>query len=286
MRVPASPWVILGLEPGAGRAEIEEAYRRLIKLHHPDRSGGDAGRAAEINRAYSEIRRQHDISDPLPPFVPPRPSRPARTRRSGRPRRGTWWPLVLALGVLLFVERERVAEQGARWSDWLAGLGESTPGSVRGRSVPVDPAALDGPLNEPVIARSIGEAVALAGSGGGLAEHSRSCHRELRSEPGLARFDRCAAFDDAVVVLAERAPMKGSGAFDASAVTARQLTAARLLSSDFLAIERRLDRIRLMVNLALMPRAPSPPPPTANLVSDDPQLAPEAGDAAAVPEGT
>lgn len=32
------------------------AYRKLIKLHHPDRSGGDAARAAEINRAYRELR--------------------------------------------------------------------------------------------------------------------------------------------------------------------------------------------------------------------------------------
>ena len=57
MRGPASAYDALGLEPGADRAAIEEAYRRLIKLHHPDRSGGDAQRAAEINRAYFELRQ-------------------------------------------------------------------------------------------------------------------------------------------------------------------------------------------------------------------------------------
>ncbi len=47
---PASAYAVLELEPGADRAAIEEAYRRLIKRYHPDRSGGDAARAAEINR--------------------------------------------------------------------------------------------------------------------------------------------------------------------------------------------------------------------------------------------
>jgi len=39
--------------------------------------------------------------------------------------------------------------------------------------------------------------------------------------------------------------------FGASAVTARHMTAGRLLSSDYLAIERRLDRVRLSVELKL-----------------------------------
>ena len=46
-----------GFEPGADRAAIEQAYRELIKHYHPDRSGGDAARAAEINRAYFELRQ-------------------------------------------------------------------------------------------------------------------------------------------------------------------------------------------------------------------------------------
>ncbi|MBA2635744.1 MAG: J domain-containing protein, partial [Sphingomonas sp.] len=47
-----TPYSVLGLRPGAGRDEIDDAYRRLIKRHHPDYTGGDGDRAAEINRAY------------------------------------------------------------------------------------------------------------------------------------------------------------------------------------------------------------------------------------------
>ncbi|MFL6739249.1 MAG: DnaJ family molecular chaperone, partial [Sphingomicrobium sp.] len=52
----ASAYAALGLEPGADGAAVDRAYRKLIKEHHPDREGGDGGRAAEINRAYRDIR--------------------------------------------------------------------------------------------------------------------------------------------------------------------------------------------------------------------------------------
>jgi curved DNA-binding protein CbpA len=51
MTAERSAYAILGLRPGAGRAEVNDAYRRLMKRHHPDRPGGDSNRAAEINRA-------------------------------------------------------------------------------------------------------------------------------------------------------------------------------------------------------------------------------------------
>src|ERR671916_683191 len=56
MPTDASAYATLGLEPGADSAAVERAYKRLIKEHHPDRAGGDARRAAEINRAYRELR--------------------------------------------------------------------------------------------------------------------------------------------------------------------------------------------------------------------------------------
>ena len=61
----ASAYASLGLEPGADAAAIEQAYKRLIKEHHPDREGGDARRAAELNRAYRELRGTRDLKDPL-----------------------------------------------------------------------------------------------------------------------------------------------------------------------------------------------------------------------------
>jgi hypothetical protein len=80
---------------------------------------------------------------------------------------------------------------------------------------------------------------------------SHDCHRRLRQAPSVARFDRCAAFDDAVVQLQNRDPISDSGPFSAPSVTGRQWSAASALSNDYLAIDSRLDRIRVHVELTL-----------------------------------
>src|SRR3954447_10804636 len=64
----ASAYAALGLEPGADASAVERAYKRLIKQYHPDREGGDGTRAAEINRAYRQLRSASDQDDEL--FVP------------------------------------------------------------------------------------------------------------------------------------------------------------------------------------------------------------------------
>ena len=57
--MPRDPYRVLGVSPSASSEELHDAYRRLVKLHHPDRNGGSeasARRFAEIQEAYEEVR--------------------------------------------------------------------------------------------------------------------------------------------------------------------------------------------------------------------------------------
>ena len=52
----------LGLSPNASEEECKEAYKKLLKIHHPDRHGGDpelikkaTEKAARINAAYDRL---------------------------------------------------------------------------------------------------------------------------------------------------------------------------------------------------------------------------------------
>jgi hypothetical protein len=89
-----------------------------------------------------------------------------------------------------------------------------------------------------------------------LASASRDCHHQLRSQPSLIQLDRCAAFDDAVVQLEDRDPLRDQGPFSELAVTGRIWSGATALSDDSVAIDGRLDRIRLRVEQALAGLAP------------------------------
>jgi hypothetical protein len=260
MPAPASAYAILGLQPGADRAAVEQAYRELIKRYHPDRSGGDAARAAEINQAYFELRRQPQADLSRTRRYSASRRRRRRRRSASRRHRGpALWPVLLIAGAILAIlERERLAAAVPRWAAAVGDL-RPAPSAGRSRAVAADSAALDGPLDETAIARSIELAIRLVERGDeeALANRSRDCHRKLRADPDLEQLDRCAAFDDAVASIEGRDPMTERGVFSASAITARQMTAASLLSSDYLAIERRLDRIRTVVQLTIRP-APQP----------------------------
>lgn len=48
---------VLGVAQGASEAEIDEAYRRLMRRAHPD-AGGTPGLAAQLNAARARLKRE------------------------------------------------------------------------------------------------------------------------------------------------------------------------------------------------------------------------------------
>lgn len=47
---------LLGLSPSSSWDEIEKAYKRKAKIHHPDR-GGDEDTMRALNEAYNRLKR-------------------------------------------------------------------------------------------------------------------------------------------------------------------------------------------------------------------------------------
>lgn len=236
-----SAYAALGLEPGADTAAIEQAYRRLIKQHHPDREGGDGAKAAEINRAYRELR---DARPSDRPTVLEKPIAVAPRLRWG-------WT---AIALLLIA--------GIMAAPWLfdapllppPGFGvAATKIQHAANRIGPPPDMMDQPLQLAVIDGSVRQALQLARHGDemALANASRDCHRALRSHANLTQFDHCAAFDDTVVQLEDRDPLRDQGPFSEIAVTGRIWSAATALSSDSLSIDARLDRIRQRVEWQL-----------------------------------
>src|SRR3954452_628966 len=235
-----SAYAALGLEPGANPAAIERAYKDLIKRYHPDREGGDATRAAEITQAYRELRQPG-----------PRDALELNDFELPIERRRFDWVAagVTAVGAALI------------FFIVTGPLGQLT--AVPG--LPLHPAVgakdsdpMDRPIATAAVERGLRDALRLSRTSDevALAETSRDCHHQLRIDPSLAQLDRCAAFDDAVVVLRDRDPLHDQGPFSELAVTGRQWSGAQTLSNDNLAIDGRLDRIRLRVELVLAPAMP------------------------------
>jgi hypothetical protein len=244
MAVRASALAVLGLKPGADAAAIEQAYKRLIKQHHPDREGGDSMRAAEINRAYRELRGGRAADDPLQ----------FNDNLSGR-RTRAFWPI--ALLAVVAGAAGFVVGTGPTGSRWLT----SSRAHLPVRHAAAAPAAFDpisGQLHVDAVDSAVRDAVLLYRTKDelALANASRDCARRFRDNPGTGMLDRCAAFDDAVVGLEDRDPLRDGGPFAPLAVTGRQWSSASALSDDSLAIDSRLDQIRLRVELALAPQVP------------------------------
>lgn len=246
-----SAYHALGLRPGASRAQVDEAYRRLIKQHHPDRAGGDATRAADVNRAYTFLRRQHlaagPQSRPVPVVVHPR-ARP-------RSRRSDWLFSALLLAIVI---------GGAAATQIRSGTGifarpirihwpaaEATFDS--GRSNPL--VDFDQPLNLPIIDTAMAQALKFhrAKDLDGAELYSRDCHASLQRDLNLVWFDACAAFDEATITLNSDDALAKSQLFNQSAVVAREIAAARALSDDVLGADSRLHEIRSRVEMHLLP---------------------------------
>ena len=241
----ASAYESLGLDPGADQAAVERAYKRLIKEHHPDRDGGDSARATEINRAYRELREGRAATGDALELNDDDPW-------AGKRRFGLIGPLVAAggLGGLLFMIAPMKSELPVPALTRSLTAQQQPGAPLDAMDLPLQSAAIDGAVRDARhIARTRDEME--------LATQSGDCHRKLKNRPELVQFDRCVAFDDAVVVLQDRDPLRDRGPFSELAVTGRQWSGASALSSDSLAIDGRLDRIRLRVEMALADVAPA-----------------------------
>ncbi|MDB5312520.1 MAG: hypothetical protein JWO38_6722 [Gemmataceae bacterium] len=59
--MPRDPYEVLGVSKSASKEEIQKAYRKLSKKHHPDRNPGDK----QADTAYKEVQTAYEIlSDP------------------------------------------------------------------------------------------------------------------------------------------------------------------------------------------------------------------------------
>ena len=242
----ADDFATLGLEPGADRDTIERAYRRLIKHHHPDREGGDTARAADITRAYRELREQRMGGIEFHDQVAVAPARFS----------GVWMMVALILAGASLALIYSVAQGSFLVERKMGGTARVLVPSAAGRTA--EP--MKQPIDDATVAAAITDARRIASNGDEmvLTNASRACHDRLRNAPSVALLDRCAAFDNAVVVLQDRDPMRNRGAFSELAVTGRQWSAAKGLSGDYMSIDARLDEIRLRVELALAPSAAPP----------------------------
>jgi len=271
MAVSPASYALLGLPPGADRAAVDRAYRALMKRHHPD-LGGDPERAASINHAYADITRPAGeaagVASPtdLAAALYQRHQALLHARRAHTSRKAVRWPLWLVLaavaGGVAWVEREPLTDLAwdLQWRYFppvrdVASSDAELAASTGATRVQLGTAKLDGAAI--VAAEAAARRTLKAGGVGAAAEASRRCFQSFHAAPSLARYDRCVAFDDAVLLIGGYG-VGDRGGFSAGAVTSRQLAAARTLDRDYESIETRLDRIRLaMMRLLEAPREPT-----------------------------
>ena len=257
-----SAYELLGLEPGAGREAIEQAYRRLIKLYHPDREGGDPLRAAEITRAYRELRGHRTRGEELEFYEQP----PAGSTSAG------WQIIALSVAIVLL---SLAILAGGPFDGGFGPRSTGVPVKAQAR-VPAPDSPIEQPINLDALEATVAEVRQLFHSEDEikLAQLSRDCHQGFRQSPDIDRFDRCVAFDDAVIILQDRDPLRDQGPFREVAVVRRHWSEGMALTNDSWALDSRLDRIRLRVELLLAPRLEPPVEGPAGAANNPVQEAP------------
>lgn len=53
-----NPYKVLGISPESSKEEAKSAYRRLVKVYHPDGSNGDIKKFREIQEAWKLLEKQ------------------------------------------------------------------------------------------------------------------------------------------------------------------------------------------------------------------------------------
>lgn len=54
--VISNPYRVLGITPESSEEDAKKAYRRLVKLYHPDRSNGDRKKFDEVQEAWEKLK--------------------------------------------------------------------------------------------------------------------------------------------------------------------------------------------------------------------------------------
>ena len=248
MTAERSAYAILGLRPGAGRAEVNDAYRKLMKQYHPDRPGGDANRASEINRAYTLLRRR--LGEPV--RVPVTVTIPVR-RRAGRT--GGFLITILVIGAAAAIANRDASPESIRTALFRTSQMASAAKGNEASDYETGLASFDAPVQPGVVSSSIADAIKFHSTGdlAGASDYSRACQNALRRERNLGWFDACAAFDEAMLTLYGDSDQPDSSPFNESAVVTREITAAQLISDDTFGADSHLHQIRSQVDLEILP---------------------------------
>lgn len=184
--------------------------------------------------------------------------RASRTRVPRRAGRGRPWKRLLLLALVIAAALWRT-QLGEWWINLSADARDMMAPAVTYRAIaaPSDgPDPLEGALNVTAVRDSIRQVQSLMRQGriDQAADISRECHRLMRSAPSTEQLDRCSALDFTMVAIARNDPLQDDGPFSASAVTAREMSAAKLLSDDYMLIEARFDQVRARVDAAVDPK--------------------------------